>query len=210
MRSSAPALLPIFRSRLQADILAALLLRPDQELSLTDLARRLHAPLSTVHGEVQRLADAGLLMRREAGRSVMLRADPGNRLTTPLTELLLLSWGPPQVVAEEFADLQDAEEVVIFGSWAARYQQQPGRPPHDLDVLVVGRPRREDVYDAADRAQQRLGLPVNPVVRTPETWRENDDPLVRQIRSAPFVEVLVPDDNSSGGRPTSPGANSDG
>jgi predicted nucleotidyltransferase len=210
MRSSAPALLPIFRSRLQADILAALLLRPDQELSLTDLARRLHAPLSTVHGEVQRLADAGLLMRREAGRSVMLRADPGNRLTTPLTELLLLSWGPPQVVAEEFADLQDAEEVVIFGSWAARYQQQPGRPPHDLDVLVVGRPRREDVYDAADRAQQRLGLPVNPVVRTPETWRENDDPLVRQIRSAPFVEVLVPDDNSSGGRPTSPEANSDG
>ncbi|MGH3401634.1 MAG: MarR family transcriptional regulator [Streptosporangiaceae bacterium] len=210
MRSSAPALLPIFRSRLQADILAALLLRPDQELSLTDLATRLHAPLSTVHGEVQRLADAGLLMRREAGRSVMVRADPGNRLTAPLTELLLLSWGPPQVVAEEFADLQDAEQVLIFGSWAARYQQQPGKPPHDLDVLVVGRPRREDVYDAADRAQQRLGLPVNPVVRTSETWREEDDPLVRQIRSAPFVEVLVLDDSNSGSRLTSPEANAHG
>lgn len=209
MRSSAPALLPIFRSRLQADILAALLLRPDQELSLTAVAARLSAPLSTVHGEVQRLVDAGLLMRREAGRSVMVRADPGNRLTAPLTELLLLSWGPPQVVAEEFAHLSGAEQVLIFGSWAARYQQQPGKPPHDLDVLVVGRPRREDVYDAADRVQQRLGLPVNPVVRTPETWRMKDDPLVRQIRSVPFVKVLVPDETSSC-RLTSPEATAHG
>lgn len=53
MRSSAPALLPIFRSRLQADILA-LLLNPDDEYSLTELAQRFHAPLSTVHGEVKR------------------------------------------------------------------------------------------------------------------------------------------------------------
>jgi predicted nucleotidyltransferase len=210
MRSAAPALLPIFRSRLQADILAALLLQPDQEHSLTDLATRLSAPLSTVHGEVQRLADAGLLMRREAGRSVMVRADPGNRLTAPLTELLLLSWGASQVVAEEFTDLPGAEQVLIFGSWAARYHQHPGKPPHDLDVLVVGRPRREDVYDAADRVQQRLGLPVNPVVRTPETWLKKDEPLVRQIRSAPFIEVLVPDDTDSSGSPTSPEANARG
>jgi predicted nucleotidyltransferase len=193
MRSAAPALLPVFRSRLQADILAALLLDPGRELSLTDLARRFGAPLSTVHGEVGRLADAGLLARRTAGRSVLVRADPGNRLTGPLAELLMLSWGPPQVVAAEFAGLDGAEEVLIFGSWAARYDQRSGKPPRDLDVLVIGRPRREDVYDAADRAQQRLGLPVNPVIRTPETWREAADPLVRQIRSGPFVQVLVPD-----------------
>jgi DNA-binding transcriptional ArsR family regulator len=193
MRSAAPALLPIFRSRLQADILAALLLTPGQELSLTDLAARSGAPLSTVHGEVRRLTDAGLLARREAGRSVLVRADPGNRLTRPLTELLLLSWGPPQVIAEEFAGLDGAEQVLIFGSWAARYQQHAGKPPHDLDVLVIGRPQQEDVYDAADRAQQRLGLPVNPVIRTPETWREAADPLVQQVQAAPLVPVLVPD-----------------
>jgi hypothetical protein len=194
MRGAAPALLPIFRSQLQADLLSTLLLQPDQELSLTDLATRFGAPLSTVHGEVGRLVDAGLLMRREAGRSVMVRSDPGNRLAGPLTELLRLAWGPPQVVAEEFAGLPGAELVLIFGSWAARYQQQPGKPPNDLDVLVVGRSRREDVYDAADRAQQRLGLPVNPVIRTPEAWRTESDPLVRQIRSSSFVEVLVPND----------------
>jgi hypothetical protein len=41
--------------------------------------------------------------------------------------------------------------------------------PHDLDVLVVGQPTRASVYDAVDRAQQRLGMPVNPVIRSTDT-----------------------------------------
>ena len=194
MRSEAPALLPVFRSQLQADILAALLLNPEREYSLTDLARRFDAPLSTVYGEVKRLTDAGLLRRRNVGRSAMVRANASNRLVAPLTELLFLSWGPLQVVADEFSELAGAERVLIFGSWAARYLQWPGPSPHDLDVLVIGHPARGDVYDAADRAQQRLGMPVNPVIRPADAWREAADPLVKQIQSAPFVAVLVPDD----------------
>ena len=120
-----------------------------------------------------------------------------NRLVEPLSELLLLSWGPMQVVADEFAALPQAERVMIFGSWAARYLGRPGAAPHDLDVLVIGQPTRASVYDAADRAQQRLRMPVNPVIRTADTWRNADDPLVRQIQSSPFVSVLEPDDAGS-------------
>ena len=194
MRSVAPALLPIFRSRLQADILAALLLSPDREYSLTDLARRFGAPLSTVHGEAQRLTGSGLLTKRQAGRSTMVRANIDNRLTGPLAELLLLSWGAQQVVSEEFAGLAEAEQVVIFGSWAARFHEMPGTPPNDLDVLIIGAPDRDAVYEAADRAEQRLGLPVNPVIRSPASWHEHPDPLIQQIQANPFVVVLAPDD----------------
>src|SRR5207247_10904816 len=111
-----------------------------------------------------------------------------------LAQLLFLSWGPLQVIANEFAELDGAERVLIFGSWAARYMQRPGPPPHDLDVLVVGRPTRKSVYDAADRAQQRLAMPVNPVIRPAEAWRDATDPLAQQIQSGPFVVVLAPDD----------------
>jgi DNA-binding transcriptional ArsR family regulator len=194
-------LLPIFRSRLQADILAALLLSPDAEYSLTELAERFKAPLSTVHGEVKRLTDAGLLRRRAVGRSALVRADPGNRATKPLADLLLVSWGPLQVVADEFSDLSGAERVLIFGSWAARYLQHAGKPPHDLDVLVVGGSSREDVYDAADRAQQRLGMLVNPAIRSADAWRLASDPLVRQIQSSPMVTVLTPDSNGNSSDP---------
>jgi len=199
MRSTAPALLPIFRSRLQADILAALLLDAEAELSMTDLARRFEAPLSTVHGEVSRLTEAGLLERRNIGRSALVRVNRQNRLVRPLTELLLLSWGPRQVIADEFARLSDTECVAIFGSWAARYLGQAGPPPRDLDVIVVGQPTRESVYDAADRAQQRLGIPVNPVTRTVTAWRGASDPLVKQVQASPLVTVLVPDNATAAG-----------
>ena len=194
MRSAAPALLPVFRSKLQADILAALLLNPEREYSLTDLAQRFDAPLSTVHGEVRRLTEAGLLRRRNVGRSAMVQANPNNRLVEPLAEVLFLSWGPLQVVADEFSSLDGAERVLIFGSWAARYLQRPGPPPGDVDVLVVGGPTRESVYDAADRAERRLGMPVNPVIRAADAWRDGVDPLIQQIQSGPFVVVLVPDE----------------
>jgi hypothetical protein len=194
MRSAAPALLPVFRSKLQAEILAALLLNPEQEYSLTDLAQRFDAPLSTVHGEVRRLTEAGLLRRRNVGRSAMVQANPDNRLVEPLAEVLFLAWGPLQVVADEFSSLDGAERVLIFGSWAARYLQRPGPPPGDVDVLVVGEPTRESAYDAADRAERRLGMPVNPVIRAADAWRDGVDPLIQQIQSGPFVVVLVPDE----------------
>lgn len=209
MRSAAPALLPVFRSRLQADILAALLLYPEREYSLTDLARQLNAPLSTVHGEVSRLAEAGLLSQRHVGRSSMVRANQRNRLVEPLADLLLLSWGPLHVIAEEFAGLERTEQVIIFGSWAARFHQQSGPPPHDLDVLIVGAPARSAAYDAADSAQQRLGIPVNPVIRSRDAWCENSDPLIQQIRSGPFVVALMPDDGASEAAPPDHGGHDD-
>ena len=92
-------------------------------------------------------------------------------------------------MADEFA-MPGAERVVIFGSWAARYAGAVGPPPHDIDVLVVGDVDRADVYEAAERAQERLGLEVNPVVRSPQEWREPVDALVAQIRSTAHTAVI--------------------
>jgi len=187
MRSEAPALMPIFRSRHQADLLAWLLLHPTQEYTMTDLARRLQVPLNTLHREAQRLVEAGLLNSRTVGRARLLSANPDNRATGPLTQLLEITFGPRTVVEEEFAEVAGAEQVIIFGSWAERYHGATGQPPHDLDVLVVGHVDRGDVYDAADRAQARLGMQVNPVLRTPSQWAEATDPLVAQIKASAYL-----------------------
>ncbi len=47
-------MLPILRSRTQAGVLAVLLLNPELELSQTELAERLDAPLTSVVDEVRR------------------------------------------------------------------------------------------------------------------------------------------------------------
>ena len=193
MRSQGPALLPIFRSQHQAELLMWLFLHPEQEYGVTELADRVRAPLSTLHREVVRLETAGLISSRSLGRNRLLRANLGHPASRPLAELLDLSFGPRVVVADEFA-MPGAERVVIFGSWAARYAGAVGPPPHDIDVLVVGDVDRADVYEAAERAQERLGLEVNPVVRSPQEWREPVDALVAQIRSTAHTAVFGGDE----------------
>lgn len=157
---------------------------------MTETAKRLGVPLNTLHDEATRLLDAGLLTSRSVGRSRLLSANPAHPGTRALTELLEISFGPRPVIEREFADLKGAERVIIFGSWAARYQGTTGAPPHDIDVLVVGQVDRAEVYEAADRAQERIGMQVNPVIRTGQMWSEGTDPLVNQIQASPFVAVL--------------------
>lgn len=190
MRSEAPALMPVFRSRLQAELLTLLLLHPDTEYSLGELARILDVPLPTLHGEAKRLVAAGILADRTLGRHRLVRADTTHPAARALTDLVAVTFGPKVVVEEEFGGLPDTDLVLIFGSWAARYAGDPGTAPHDVDVLVVGRPGRDLMYAAADRAQRRLALPVNPVLASPARWAEATDALMRQIRASPHVTVV--------------------
>jgi len=189
MRSSGPALMPVFRSQHQAELLMWLLLHPELEYGVTEMAARLDVPLTTLHREVNRLDEAGLVASRTQGRNRLIRANLNHPAATALTQLLEITFGPRVVIAEEFA-IAGAEHVLIFGSWAARYQGESGPPPNDIDVLVVGKVDRADLYDAADRANARLGIEVNPVVRTSRQWADPDDALVAQIKESAHLTVF--------------------
>ena len=190
MRNDAPVLAPTFRSRTQGELLALVLLHPDREWTLSELARELDAPLTTIQSEVGRLADGGVLATRKVGRSRVVRANTASPAVAPLTQLTLVTFGPQTVVADEFMGL-GAHRVVVFGSWAARYHGQAGALPADIDVLVVGDGiDRADLYAAAERAEARLGMPVNPVLRPSRAWDEPEgDALLVEIQSRPYVDV---------------------
>ena len=185
--------MPIFRSRHQAQLLAELYLHLDREVTITELADIVGVPLTTAATEINRLVEAGLLHARPLGRARLVRANASHPAAGPLAELLNLSFGPPSVLTEEFSGLDGALKVILFGSWAARFAGVTGPPPADIDVLVVGRPRRSDVYAAAERAQVRLRTPVNPVLRSQEQWSAgaaDADALVADVREGQHL-VLV-------------------
>jgi predicted nucleotidyltransferase len=201
VRSDPPPLLPILRSRTQAGVLTMLLLNPDLELTQTELARRVGASLSSVVDEVRRLEQAGLLSSRTLGRARLVRAGSGP-LVEALAEVMLRAFGPLQIIGEEFGvaavELDAAVvELAVFGSWAARYRGELGAEPADLDVLVVvtsGGLDRGPLYTAADRAQERLGRPVNPTVITTDRWARRgtgQDRFVDEIASRPIVPVSL-------------------
>jgi hypothetical protein len=133
------SLLPILRSRGQAEILCAVLANPNREWTLGELAKVSGQSLPTVQREVERAELAALVESRRMGRQRLVKAGP-SQIAIMLANLLLWSYGPKFVIAEEFAGIKGIDRLFIFGSWAARYHGVDGYPPQDLDVLVIGMP----------------------------------------------------------------------
>jgi predicted nucleotidyltransferase len=187
-KGAPPPLLPLLRSRLQAEILTLVLLTPDREWTLTELASRVRSSVSSVQREVVRAEQAGVMTSRRVGNTRLVKA-AASPLTAPLTDLLLRSFGPRQVLAEELFGVLGIESAYLFGSWAARYAGQEGRPPVDLDVLVIGAPDRDALDDAAQRAAARLAREVNVTIRSADWWRSGDDGFHSEIMRRPLVQI---------------------
>jgi predicted nucleotidyltransferase len=196
MQRVIPSLAPILRSDLQGRILAELLIDPSRELSSADLVRRIGVSSSTVSREVDRAELAGIVTSRRVGNLRLIRADTDNPLHLPLRQLILATYGAPAVIADEFSAVEGIEHVYLFGSWAARYEGEPGPAPRDIDVLVIGRVDREQAYEAAERAERQLTLLVQVTFRTSQQWVQAKDPFIAEVKSRPLVPVLGQEDDA--------------
>ena len=187
-KSPPPPLMAVFRSQLQGEILSQILLAPGRRTS-SDLARALDAPFPTVRREVERLTAAGILRAERVGRSRLLEPNTESPAYRPLRDLVMVAFGPRQVVEEEFSGLDGLQGLYIYGSWAARYAGEPGPEPGDIDVLLVGSVDRDDAYDAAERAQYRLGREVNTTVASLARWTEATEPFLVELHRRPLVSI---------------------
>lgn len=196
-------LLPLLRSQVQGDLLALLFLHPEQEFSLTEVARLSDVTLSSVHHEVTRLQQAGLVRDRRVGNTRLVRADTSSLLSGPLTDLLAVTYGPRPVLSDALRGVPGVQRAYIYGSWAARYSGVPGPVPNDIDLLVVGTADLDDLEDAVRPASERLRREVNVRRVAPTTWAraeggQDASAFLATVAAAPLVALdLDTDDRPS-------------
>ena len=192
MKESQP-LLPLLRSRVQGDLLALLYLHPDRDYSLTEAARLIGASLKAVHAEASRLVNSGFIADSRRGSNRLIRAVTDSPLSQPLTDLLVVTYGPVPVLTDLLSGVPGVERAFIFGSWAARYQGEIGGVPNDVDVLVVGTIDRDVLYDIAIAAQDTLHREVSVHRADPATWASPppSDVFYRHLQERPLVELKV-------------------
>ena len=164
----------------------------DREASIADLARETGSDPGNLHAEVQRLVKAGILADRRAGRTRLLRAGD-SALIGPLANLLLLGYGPKRAVEEALSGISGVEQAFIGGSWAARYHGQAGAFPLDVDVIVVGRPNRDEVTESVVEALRGVGHDGQVIFRTPTAWRQATDAFTRTAKNQPLVALTLGD-----------------
>jgi DNA-binding transcriptional ArsR family regulator len=201
MPTAAPPLLPLFRSKAQARLLADLYLRPSRRQPLSELARALELSHSTVSREAERLEQAGLLRSELVGKQRLLFANEASPFYPALHQLLLRAFGPLPLAEQTLARLRGVEKAYLYGSWAARYLGESGEAPNDLDLLVVGTPDRRALAKLTNELAERLAVDVNPTVVPAADWQTQTSGFLRSLAEGPLVELHLhqPGESPDGG-----------
>ena len=190
-RRPAPSLLPILRSQQQGEILALLLGDADRELSLTEISQLTGAPHPSVYREVRRAEEAGLVTTRKVGNTRLVRADPSSPYYTGLADVLTRAFGVPAILTEALRPVRGIDEAYIYGSWAARHAGEPGRRPvGDIDLLVLGTPDRDQLYEAVASAENHLGRQVQATIRDAGWLSSGTGSFHESLTSRPMLKLM--------------------
>lgn len=194
MRASRSALRPqlveILFGAYRRQILALLLLRPDETFYVREIARLTGVPAGSLHRELKSLTEAGLLVRTSAGNQVRYQADRGCPIYDELAGIFRKTAGLADVLRDLLGPLQDKIVLaLVFGSVA----QGKAGATSDIDFLVIGSAPFAAVVEVCHAGTQRLGREVNPVVMTKTAFQakcRQGDRFVSRIANEPKIFVI--------------------
>jgi DNA-binding transcriptional ArsR family regulator len=180
------ALLPKTRQ----GILAALLGEPEKTWYVSELARRMAVPSSSLQRELQDLTQVGILKSHRQGRMAYYQANTDSPVYADLRGLLLKTAGLVDVLADALKPLAAKLELVfVYGSIAGGTEQSDS----DIDLMVVGKVAPAEIALPLRRARELLGRAINPTVYTPAEFdrkRTARDHFLNQVMAKPRLVVL--------------------
>lgn len=176
-------------------VLSLLLLHPDSSYYVRELARLTGTSAGTLHKELTRLAQAGLLLREEQGNQVRYQANRACPVFPELAGLFRKTSGMVDVLANALQSLgSEIALAFVFGSMA-RGEENFGS---DVDLLLIGTSSFADVVKALYPAQQTLLREINPVIySSPELAKRlaTDDSFIRELLAKPKLFVIGTEDD---------------
>jgi len=158
-------------------------------MTAAEVAARYKVDRGMVSREARRLVGAGILRSRTVGRNHVLTIDDTHPAIEALRTLVDLTVGP-LVDLRELYTIEGVEDAYIFGSWARRHLGEPGPPPNDIDVLIIGRADAYELNEVCLEVSGRNSITVSPIViNRSEYEKRSDNPLLNEISNSPMVEV---------------------
>lgn len=185
----------VLMPRARVKVLEQLVLHPERELYLRELAGRAGLALSSAQRECARLVRGGALVRSRRGRQTFYRANRRWPLYPELRGMLLKTVGLGEALRGALSGAE-VELALVYGSVAAGEERQGS----DVDVLVVGRAGPREVSDRLGPVEREIGRELNPVVLTPGEFRARSrrgDAFLSEVMRGPKL-YLIGDEDEAG------------
>ena len=166
-------------------VLSLLLLHPDTDYHVRELARQTDTTAGTLHKELARLAGAGLLLRKEQGNQVRYQANRQCPVFAELAGLLRKTTGASELLAAALAPLQPPL-ALIFGSVASGTETATS----DVDLLIITDLSFAKVVRAIHPVQAELAREINPVLYSAQEFKRRvqaQDPFIQTVLDKPKI-----------------------
>ncbi|AXK38886.1 nucleotidyltransferase domain-containing protein [Crenobacter cavernae] len=153
----------------QQKVLGLLFGHADQSFYTNEIVRLAGIGIGSVHRELKRLAQAGLLTVSRVGNQTRYQANAASPVFEELRGLVVKTFGVADIVRQALLPLSDKIGVAfIYGSVAKGNEGAHS----DIDVLLIGEDLAySDVFTRLGEAESLLGRPVNPSVYSWPEWR---------------------------------------
>ncbi len=162
-------------------VLGLLLLHPEKQYHVREIARLTGTVAGTLHKELTSLADAGVLVKEPIGNQVEYSANRDCPIFEELASILRKTSGIVDVLADALILISKKIAVAfVFGS-VARGKETAGS---DIDVLVVGEITFTEVVKALYPVQEILGREINPKVYSKKEWKKmlrSEDAFIKEV-----------------------------
>jgi predicted nucleotidyltransferase len=180
MREDNAAWVLFGKSAIRRRIMGLLVSDPDRRYHLREIARRVGTSAGTASRELRRLEEAGVVKRTLEGQQVYFQAPMEGILYETLALVMRRALGVREVLRRHLHGVQGVESALLFGSYVSGKM----RTDSDVDLLVVGKPDRDELTARLEAAQQEVGRAVNEVVF------DADELAARRARGDSFVESI--------------------
>ena len=167
----------IFTSRTRVHLLLTFFSNVRNTGFLRRMAEEFGESTNSVHTELLRLADAGLILSRDIGRRRYYRANPRHPLYPELRNLAQKALGLDDI-RQILAKCRDVQLVLVIGAYSR------GRDSGTIELMIVGREKKPDMDGIIAQAEEASGRSVRPFLFSEKQFLE-------LRRSLPLDDVLV-------------------
>ena len=180
----------LFFGSYRRKVLGLLLLHPGTHFHLREIARATRTQPGTMRRELSLLTRAGVLERDVQGNQVRFRANESYPIYEELRSILKKTTGVADQLRAALAPLTGGiVAAFIYGSVASGNE----RPNSDIDLMIIGTVKFEDVIRLIHPYQEELRREINPHVYTAAEFKHKareKSSFIDQVLKLPKISVI--------------------
>ena len=152
----------LITSRTRSKLLELFLSRPDMEIHLREISRRIEENYNSTRRELNHLEELSLLNSRKDGNQKYFRMNRQHPIYPELKNIYIKTSGICNAIIDNLQDMGSIQYCFIYGSYA----RDAETPDSDLDLFLVGAIDENRLIPVINKLEKKLNREINYVLYT--------------------------------------------